>query len=79
MLKLAFHHQTRSLRALYSTQSGLLPLPEAKAWKKTFPHNSAATRDRPILRNSDTAALLANTFVPEGSKDKVIIESEPGA
>jgi hypothetical protein len=64
-------------RRAYST--GLPPLPAtAQEWKKAFPSNTLALRDRISIRNPETAAQLANAFVPDGQKDKVIVEAFPG-
>lgn len=51
-------------------------LPPISEWRKHFP--STLSMHRVFIRNPDTADLLANAFVPEGSKDKVIIEGYPG-
>jgi hypothetical protein len=52
-------------------------LPPITEWRKHFP-STLETNHRVSIRNPDTAAIMADAFVPEGSKDKVIIESFPG-
>ena len=53
-------------------------LPPIDQWRKTF---SMAFRigHRVSVRNPDTAAKIAEAFVPEGSRDKVIVEAFPGS
>jgi hypothetical protein len=64
-------------RRAYST-SGIPPLPPFEDWKKTIKHATVQLRDRVSVGNAETAAKLANAFIPEGLKDQVIIESFPG-
>ncbi|KAF9010691.1 ribosomal RNA adenine dimethylase-domain-containing protein [Cyathus striatus] len=52
-------------------------LPPIDKWKLHFPA-TVSGRLRISVHNSDTAAALADAFVPEGSRDKVIIEAFPG-
>ena len=52
-------------------------LPPLDMWRKYFPMEKASVR-RCAVRKPETAAMLAEAFVPEGSKDKIIIEASPG-
>ncbi|TFK44224.1 S-adenosyl-L-methionine-dependent methyltransferase [Crucibulum laeve] len=52
-------------------------LPPLGEWRKYFP-SSTATQQRVSVRKPETADQIANAFVPEGSKNKVIIECFPG-
>jgi len=52
-------------------------LPPIDLWRKYFLFEKVATH-RSVIRNPETAAMLAETFVPEGSKDKIIIDVSPG-
>ncbi|KAF8971134.1 S-adenosyl-L-methionine-dependent methyltransferase [Flammula alnicola] len=59
------------------THTSTLELPPIDEWRKYF----ALTREsahRASVRNPETARMLAEAFVPEGSKDKIIIEASPG-
>ncbi|KIK67474.1 hypothetical protein GYMLUDRAFT_873448 [Collybiopsis luxurians FD-317 M1] len=51
-------------------------LPPREDWRDIF--SWVPVNDRVSLSNAQTAALVADRFVPEGSKDKVIIEAFPG-
>lgn len=53
-----------------------IDLPDPQEWRAFFPPQKC--RDRISISNPDTAATLAEAFVPEGSRDKVIIEAFPG-
>ena len=53
-------------------------LPPLNLWRKHFPLEKSSLH-RSVIRNPDTAAMLADAFVPEGSKDKIIIDACPGA
>jgi hypothetical protein len=53
-------------------------LPPLNLWRKYFPLDKSSLH-RSVIRNPDTAAMLADAFVPEGSKDKIIIDACPGA
>ncbi|KAH7914119.1 S-adenosyl-L-methionine-dependent methyltransferase [Hygrophoropsis aurantiaca] len=55
-----------------------LELPPASEWRRIFPSSPAAVKDRISIRNPETAALIADSFVPAGSEGKVIIEAYPG-
>ncbi|KAF8902941.1 S-adenosyl-L-methionine-dependent methyltransferase [Gymnopilus junonius] len=52
-------------------------LPHMDTWRKVF-HMTKDVGKRVSLRNPDTAKMLAESFVPEGSRDKVVIEASPG-
>uniref|UniRef100_A0A8H7Y7I9 rRNA adenine N(6)-methyltransferase n=1 Tax=Psilocybe cubensis TaxID=181762 RepID=A0A8H7Y7I9_PSICU len=59
--------------------SGEIPflnLPPMAQWKEVFSH--VRESKRPTLRNPETALMLADKIIPEGSKDKVIIEAFSG-
>jgi transcription factor 1 len=51
-------------------------LPPIEHWKKTFKFSEK--RKRKTLCNAETAKKLAELFVPEGSKDKIIVEAYAG-
>jgi hypothetical protein len=52
-------------------------LPPIDMWRKYFPIEKASGH-RCSVRRPETAAMLADAFVPDGSKDKIIIEASPG-
>ena len=52
-------------------------LPPINLWRKYF-LTEKASGQRCAVRKPETAAMLADIFVPEGSKDKIIIEASPG-
>ena len=54
-----------------------LNLPPIDKWRPYFPIMEGQ-RLRVFLRNPDTARMLAEAFVPEGSKDLIIIEAAAG-
>ena len=54
-----------------------LNLPPIDKWRQYFAI-AEAQRLRTFLRHPDTAQMLAEAFVPEGSKDLIIIEAAPG-
>ncbi|KDR75021.1 hypothetical protein GALMADRAFT_98120 [Galerina marginata CBS 339.88] len=58
-------------------QSSKLHLPPMEQWRTVFPDKKEAGK-RSSIRNPATAKLLAESFVPAGSKDKIIIEASPG-
>ncbi|KAG6856289.1 hypothetical protein H0H87_005772 [Tephrocybe sp. NHM501043] len=69
-------------RQCYSTStpeaSSKFELPsDPKEWAKLF-KVPLAVNHRISIRNSDLAAKVADAFVPEGSRGKVIIEAYPG-
>lgn len=51
-----------------------LPTP-SKRWFSTA---TSAVKHNVFIRNSETAAKVAEAFVPAGTKDKVVIEAFPG-
>ncbi|EIW83015.1 S-adenosyl-L-methionine-dependent methyltransferase, partial [Coniophora puteana RWD-64-598 SS2] len=60
-------------------------LPPLETWSDVFPTSGQASTkppmmfaDRVTLRDPDTAWGLANAFIPEIARDKVIIEAFPG-
>jgi transcription factor 1 len=80
-----FVRRLSSATSSRSSGSFLLPpldqrrtLPPPSQWKKHWNTIQSAIRDRSSVSNPATAALLADSLVPEGSKDKVIIEAFPG-
>jgi transcription factor 1 len=52
-------------------------LPPIDNWQKYFP-TVFGSFNRVSLRNPETAARLANAFIPKGSRGKVVIEAYPG-
>ena len=54
-----------------------LELPPIDKWRQYFAINEGQ-RLRFFLRNPDTTRMLAEAFVPEGSKDLIIIEAASG-
>ncbi|KAF8658323.1 hypothetical protein AX16_002091 [Volvariella volvacea WC 439] len=52
-------------------------LPSVDEWKKYIPVTHA-TKFRVSLRKPETADMVAEAFVPNGSRDKVIVEAFPG-
>lgn len=68
---------TRAVEDLVKSQQVIgHELPPISEWRKHFP--STLSMHRVFIRNPVTADLIADSFVPEGSKDKVIIEGYPG-
>jgi hypothetical protein len=56
-----------------------LILPDDQLWAKGMNvQQGKMVNGRITISRPDTAGLLAEAFVPEGSKDKVIIEAYPG-
>ncbi|KAG1771801.1 S-adenosyl-L-methionine-dependent methyltransferase [Suillus occidentalis] len=53
-------------------------LPPRSKWRNYFPTSGAALKSRISIANPETAAQVANSFVPLGSRDQVIIEAYPG-
>lgn len=53
-------------------------LPPLDMWRQYFPVDKSSLH-RSVIRNPVAAAMLADKFVPEGSKDKIIIDACPGA
>jgi len=54
-----------------------IDLPPLSEWRQYFP-GSPLIHHRVSVRNPEAALAIAEAFVPNGSKDKVIIESFPG-
>ncbi|KAL4078519.1 S-adenosyl-L-methionine-dependent methyltransferase [Scleroderma yunnanense] len=52
-------------------------LPADHEWSLAFP-TSGAFNNRVLLRNHESAARVAEAFVPAGCRDKVIVEAFPG-
>ncbi|KAG5720008.1 hypothetical protein E4T56_gene6859 [Termitomyces sp. T112] len=75
------HSLLSSQRRCYSktiSYDSKLHLPtDPQEWTKVF-KGSTRINHRISLRNPTTAAAIADAFVPEGSRDKVIIEAYPG-
>jgi len=54
-------------------------LPHVESWHKFFPVWRERTKlSRAIIREVDTADMLAEACVPKGSKDMTVIEVSPG-
>ena len=53
-------------------------LPPLDEWRSYFPV-SKDTLAKAVVRKPESAALMAEAFVPEGSRDKIIIDASPGA
>ncbi|KAF9462341.1 S-adenosyl-L-methionine-dependent methyltransferase [Collybia nuda] len=66
---------TKTVPAFEGMSEGRLP--PMMEWRKYFPF-MADVNHRISIRNPETAAVMAETFVPEGSNGKVIIEAFPG-
>lgn len=60
-----------------ATRVSFLELPPGEEWHHYFPIKKE-TAHRTTVSNTETARILAEKFVPKGSKDKVIIEANPG-
>lgn len=67
----------RRRKATY-TSDNKFHLPAQEDWVAAFPTAGTTFSSRVFLRNLQSAALVADAFVPAGSKDKVIIEAFPG-
>ncbi|KAJ8518146.1 hypothetical protein ONZ45_g4748 [Pleurotus djamor] len=61
-----------------SDATSKLELPPLTEWRKHFRNDSVITRDRVSVKKPQTADMIAEGFVPEGSEGKVIIEAYPG-
>lgn len=68
----------RRRRKSVSLPVNRLDLPPPSQWIDYFPTGGIALKGRISLANPETAALVADSFVPNGSRDKVIIEAYPG-
>ncbi|KAG6861468.1 hypothetical protein C0995_016247 [Termitomyces sp. Mi166 len=64
-------------RSAPSYESKLHLPTDPEEWKKLF-KVWIQINHRVSLRNPETAAKIADAFVPEGSRDKVVIEAYPG-
>lgn len=53
-------------------------LPAEHEWRVAFPTTGAAFKHRVLLRNHESAARVAEAFIPAGCKDKVIVEAFAG-
>jgi hypothetical protein len=58
--------------------SSKVALPPLSEWGHHFPSKSRQVRDRVSVQNPSTAAAIAESFVPEGSCSKIILEAYPG-
>ncbi|PBK95639.1 S-adenosyl-L-methionine-dependent methyltransferase [Armillaria gallica] len=67
----------RTKKVKIETPQNFIDLPDFLQWRSFFPSNSSLAH-RISVANPETAKKIANAFVPEGSKDKVIIEAFPG-
>ncbi|PPQ99759.1 hypothetical protein CVT24_009662 [Panaeolus cyanescens] len=72
---IALRHQIQSED--YVPDMNKLELPPIDDWRPHFPWSKEIAM-RASVRNPDTAAMLAEAFLPKGSKDKVVIEANPG-
>ncbi|OJA09178.1 hypothetical protein AZE42_00675 [Rhizopogon vesiculosus] len=68
----------RRKRGKVALPDNRLDLPPLSKWIDYFPTTGIALKGRISLANPETAALVADSFVPNGSRDKVIIEAYPG-
>ncbi|KAJ7188295.1 S-adenosyl-L-methionine-dependent methyltransferase [Mycena filopes] len=53
-------------------------LPPRPLWRQYFPATYKGVQHRVSLADADTAAMVADAFVPTGSLDKTVIEIFPG-
>ncbi|KAF8198108.1 S-adenosyl-L-methionine-dependent methyltransferase [Pholiota molesta] len=53
-------------------------LPPLELWAHFFPYTKE-TQHRTTIQNPETARMIAEALIPEGSKDKIIIDAYPGA
>lgn len=53
-------------------------LPPVAEWSEYFPW-SADVKARASIMNPESAAKVAEAFVPKGSRDKIVVEAFPGA
>ena len=68
-------HLTKEDKAAMSVSK--LNLPPIDKWRQYFAIIEGQ-RLRAFIRHPETARMLAEEFVPEGSKDLIIIEASPG-
>jgi transcription factor 1 len=52
-------------------------LPPLELWAHFFPYTKE-TQHRTTIQNPETARMIAEALIPEGSKDKIIIDAYPG-
>ncbi|KAK0437545.1 S-adenosyl-L-methionine-dependent methyltransferase [Armillaria borealis] len=67
----------RTKKVKIEKPENFIDLPDYLQWRSFFPSNPSLAH-RISVANPETAKKIANAFVPEGSKDKVIIEAYPG-
>lgn len=60
-----------------STQAEIPPIPPKELWSKTFPFIFEA-KGRSFIMNPEVAKIMADSCVPEGTKDQIILEAFPG-
>ena len=53
------------------------PIPPKELWSKTFPFIFEA-KGRSFIMNPEVAKIMADSCVPEGTKDQIILEAFPG-
>lgn len=68
----------RAVPGVLDKEVGEMELPEHLFWREHFTATGPVIRDRVTVSNPETARLLAERFVPEGSEGKVIVEAYPG-
>lgn len=77
------HLPRHSCSRRYTTEAVKLPpLPPKDEWRSHFASLATAIRERVSIRNPDTAARIANSFLADKSiaagEGKIIIEAFPG-
>lgn len=60
-----------------ASETSKVLLPPLDQWRKRFPP-LISVMNRVSVRNPQTARAMADAFVPDGSRDKVIVEAYPG-
>ncbi|KAG6337090.1 hypothetical protein ID866_2001 [Astraeus odoratus] len=60
------------------TSANKFYLPADCDWGAAFPTAGSIFSNRVSLRNPEAAALVADAFIPDGCKDKVVVEAFPG-
>lgn len=53
-------------------------LPPTSEWRTHFSPRNILVRERVSIKNPETAAQVAQSFVPTGSEQKIVIEAYPG-
>ncbi|KAJ7262196.1 S-adenosyl-L-methionine-dependent methyltransferase [Mycena haematopus] len=71
-------YATRSKPTLDLVHTDNVTLPPRPLWKQYFPSAVKPFTFRVTLANPDTAAMVADAFIPAGSVDKVVVEIFPG-